>query len=308
MSAIPAISLSRLQFPDLTQAEDLEQIVASLEEHCAKVLAASLPDGSAPIDLKTPLIQAPLKTMGMREQRLIVRINAAARGVMLATASGSDLDHVAALHGAKRLEGLVAGSEELELESDQRLRIRARLAMGALSQAGTEGLYRFHALSASPDIKDISVFASDQDLGKVHVCVLSRYERGGELDSDPAILEAVKDALRPVQSVTDSVEVKWAAVYPYNVKATLILEPEAEPAQIQPKVLAAVTELIHDNHQLGKELLRDEFFAAMYQTGVAEVILEEPAIDHTQDLDTAPFNAADPENEDTLLLITFAEL
>ncbi|HCS90224.1 MAG: hypothetical protein N838_03830 [Thiohalocapsa sp. PB-PSB1] len=292
------INISQIPFPELAKGEPLEQIMADLEQRCRTAMTARLPAGTPPTDLGKPLIQALFKTMARREQQIQARINTAARAVMLATANGSDLDQVAALHGVKRL---VIGpsdevSSEMELEDDERLRGRARLAMDALSQSGTEGEYRFHALSASAQIKDVSVFASDQELGKVHVHVLSRNGRGdGTEKSDEGVLQAVQEALQSVQSITDNVEVDWAKIYPYHVKANLTLKPGAVPEQVRLEVLAALTQLIHDNHRLGKELLRDELFAAIYQAGVAEVILEEPATDRTLDLDTAPFNAADPE-------------
>ena len=306
MSVIPAINLSRFPFPDLTKGETRKQIMADLEQRCLTAMIARLPAGTPLPGLdESPLIHALFETMAAREEKIQNCINAAARGVMLATARGSDLDHVAALHGVKRLV-IDPGDEaksEAEPEDDERLRSRARLAIDALSQSGTEGEYRFHALSASAQIKDVSVFPSDREPGKVHVCVLSRQGRGGKENGDPRILEDVRKALQPVTSVTDTVEVNWASIHPYHVEATLILAPGADPEGVRRKVLAALTEVIRDNHRLGKNLFRDEFFAAMYQPGVAEVELDEPKTDHTLDLDTAPFNAADPDDKETHLQI-----
>ena len=309
MSVIPAIDLSQIPFPELAKGEPLDRTLADLEQRCSMALAGCQVKGSSP-SLKTPLIQALFKTMVLREQQLLARINSVARSVMLATASGTDLDHVAALYGVKRIDlgaNYAADSTNSRLEDDDRLRIRARLAMDALSQSGTEGEYRFHALSASAQLKDVSVFASDQELGKVHVCLLSRIGRGGQDDSDPFVLELVAQALQQVRSVTDTLMINWARIHPYHVKAILILNPGLASEPIEATVLQAVTALIRQNHRLGKELLRDEFFAALYQPGIAEVILEEPATDLTLDLDSAPYNAADPEDKDTLLELSVIE-
>ncbi len=149
------------------------------------------------------------------------RVNDAARGVMLAYAGGSDLDHLAAIFGVAR-QVLDPGRPQEGIppryESDEDFRRRIQLGPEGFSVAGPEGAYVFHALSADPRVLDAS--ATSPAPGEVVVSVLSREADGtatqGLLDIVEAKLSA--DDVRPL---TDHVLVKPATIVTYSVDATL---------------------------------------------------------------------------------------
>ena len=149
------------------------------------------------------------------------RVNDAARGVMLAYAGGSDLDHLAAIFCVVR-QVLDPGKPQEGIppryESDEDFRRRIQLGPEGFSVAGPEGAYVFHALSADPRALDAS--ATSPDPGEVVVSVLSREADGtasqGLLDIVEAKLSA--DDVRPL---TDHVSVKSATIINYTVDATL---------------------------------------------------------------------------------------
>ncbi|MFT7099200.1 MAG: phage-related baseplate assembly protein [Rickettsiales bacterium] len=102
-----------------------------------------------------------MQVIAYRELLLRNRINEAAKANMLAYASGSDLDNLAAFYGVERLAD----------EEDDRLKIRTQLALEGFSTAGPVGAYIFHALSASNKVKSVSVKSPNP--GVILVTILS---------------------------------------------------------------------------------------------------------------------------------------
>ncbi|WP_204322984.1 baseplate J/gp47 family protein, partial [Streptococcus pneumoniae] len=96
---------------------------------------------------------------------------------MLAYASGSDLDVIAANYNVKRQVIQEANNNVTPkipeiLEDDTSLRLRTQLAFEGLSVAGPRSAYIFHALSAHPDVADVSVVSPQP--ANVTVTILSR--------------------------------------------------------------------------------------------------------------------------------------
>jgi phage-related baseplate assembly protein len=88
-----------------------------------------------------------LEVVAYREMLIRQQFNERARQVMLAYATGSNLDQLGALLDVGRLAG----------EADTAYRARIQLAPEAFSVAGPASAYRFYALSAAPTIADASV-------------------------------------------------------------------------------------------------------------------------------------------------------
>lgn len=93
--------------------------------------------------------------------------------------------------------------EPYTTEGDDRFRERIRLAPSALSTAGPESAYRYFALSADPDIIDVSVDCPEDAPNTVNIYPLMR---GGALPDD-ATLQKVLDVLADdVRPMTDKVQ------------------------------------------------------------------------------------------------------
>ena len=93
-----AIDLSRLPAPTVVEAIDYETVLAALKAD----LVARWPDYTADLE-SDPAIKL-LEVAAYREVLLRQRVNDAARAVLVATAIGSDLDHLGALLNVARLE------------------------------------------------------------------------------------------------------------------------------------------------------------------------------------------------------------
>lgn len=202
MTTFTPIDLSRLPPPDVIVGPEFETIFAEMLDD----FRSRDPSFSAILE-SDPVVKL-IEAAAYREVQLRQRINDAARAVMLATATGADLDHLAALYGVQRLvvdegDALAIPARPQVLEEDARLRARTQLALEGFSTAGPVGAYIFHALSASARIKDVSVVSPQP--GDVTVTVLS-----AKADGTPAYRETI--SALDVQLAGDSVAVEGRAV------------------------------------------------------------------------------------------------
>ncbi|MFD2177746.1 baseplate assembly protein [Veronia pacifica] len=210
-----------------------------------------------------------------RELLLRQRVNEAARSVMLAFSSRGDLDQLAALFNVVRRDG----------ESDESLRMRLPLSLEGLSTAGPRGAYHYHALSASSEVKDVSVISPRP--GEVEVTVLSHQGRG---EANASLLSEVRAALsdEDVRPLTDKVTVKGANVIAYKVVATLICFADPDRKVVNDAAQKAVQQYVAESHQLGRAVTRSGLIASLHQPGVMNVLLSSPAAD----INTASHEAA----------------
>lgn len=260
-----AVDLSRLPPPDVVEVLDYETILADLRAS----LIAAVPGFDALLE-SDPAIKL-LEIVAFREVLLRQRVNDGARAVMVAYATGADLDNLAALFGVTRL---LTGTNTQE--DDDALRRRVLLAPESYSVAGPAGAYIFHALSADGDVLDAA--ATSPAPGEVVVSLLSRT---GDGTASPALIAAVEavvndDGIRPL---TDQVTVQSATIIPFNVDARLTLFPGPDAALILASANASLDELLESQRRIGRDITRSALFAAIHVAGVQNVELVEPAAD-----------------------------
>lgn len=277
MTAFSAIDLALLPPPTVVEALDYETILADLKA----TFQALYPDWTA--DLESEPVVKVLEVAAYRELLLRQRVNDAARAVLLATAVGADLDHVAALFGVARLvvdPGDPAATPPVAAayEEDDALRRRAQLALEGITTAGSEGSYIFHALSADARVADVSVASPAP--GQVDVVVLST---DGDGVPDAALMSAVDAALNAatVRPLTDNVTVVAATVQDYTVTASLTVYSGPDPEVVRQAAEAAVTAVTAGLRGLGKDVALSALYAALHQPGVHRVALAAPVADIT---------------------------
>ena len=270
-----AIDLSLLPVPAVVEALDFETI-----------FAAMLADLQNRDSVFTALVESDpaykiLEVCAYRELIIRQRVNDGAKAVMLAYATGADLDHLAALYNVARLV-IDPGNPDAvppvapTYETDTALRTRVQLAPESFSVAGSVGAYEFHALSADADVLDVTV--TSPSAGAVRVTVLSRVGSGVP---DSALLSAVTAALSAdsVRPLTDQVTVAAAAIVNFSLTAVLTLYDGPDSAMVLAAAIAAVTAYISENHKLGRDITRSGLFAALHQPGVQNVAISAPAAD-----------------------------
>jgi phage-related baseplate assembly protein len=260
--AFSEVDLSQLPAAAVVEDVDYESLleawkarVIELDPSLADVLA--LESDPLVIDGEATAYQAML---------LYQRINEAAKAVMLATATGDDLDNLAALVATERQDD----------ESDERLRQRTQMALEGITTAGSRGSYVYHALSAHAHVVDVDAYSPAS--GAVVVTVLSA-ENGGT--PDDALLSAVTAALNAedVRPLTETVIVQGAAVVDYEIKATLHIDPGPDPELVRTAAIEAVNAYISDTSRLGRPITRGAIYAALYQPEVRRVVLIDPPAD-----------------------------
>lgn len=254
------VDLTRLPPPDVVERLDYDAILAAMTAD----LRARYPGFDAWVASEPGLKL--LEVAAYRELLLRARINQAARAVLLATAAGPDLDHLAALFGVARAAG----------ETDARLLLRIQTALTGLSTAGSRDAYVHHALTADARVRDVC--ATRTAPGAVRVVVLGEHDDGVP---SAALVDAVDDALSAdtVRPLTDTVTVQAVQIVPYTITATLVIEPGPTPAVVLAAAQAAAQGYVRARNVCGADVHRAGVIAALVVPGVTDVALTAPAAD-----------------------------
>ncbi|MBQ9759125.1 MAG: baseplate J/gp47 family protein, partial [Opitutales bacterium] len=125
------IDFSKIPVPDIVEALDFEGVFADIVAD----FRTRFPDFDALVE-SDPAIKL-IEAFAYREVLLRARINNAARACMIASATGADLDNIAANFGVMRKPD----------ENDSDLRKRTILAIEASATAGSRNAYIYHASS-----------------------------------------------------------------------------------------------------------------------------------------------------------------
>ena len=255
------LDLSKLPVPDVLETLDFEDEYASILERFREAMGDQW---SAALE-SDPVVKE-LELFTYERLTLRARVNAAARAVLLASSTGNDLDQVLALLGAERLEG--EGSDDF--------RERGRQAPYGYSTAGPRQAYKYHALSAHPDIRD--VWVDRPTPGVVRITVLSRI---GDGVPAPEILAAVRVVLNAedVRPVNDTVLVEPAYSIPWQLRARLHFASGAATEPVMAEAQAAAELYAVSQHKLNTALSMNMVIVALGVPGVSDVELLSPMQD-----------------------------
>jgi phage-related baseplate assembly protein len=129
------------------------------------------------------------------------------------------LDPLAYVSSVRNVDVTGGGSD---IETDESLRERIKLAPARYSTAGSRGGYLYYARSASPAITDVSVSSPAEEPGRVVITVLTN-EPGG---ASPTVLAAVAAACNAdtVRPLTDIVSVQAATRVAYAIDVFIFIE------------------------------------------------------------------------------------
>lgn len=260
MPNFTAIDLSKLPAPKVVEELSYEAI---FQDILSDFLEKN-PTYSTLLESDPAMIM--LEVCAYRELLLRNRINEAAKATMLAYATGSDLEHLAASLGVQKLVG----------ETDDQLRQRVQLAPEAFTNAGSVGAYTFHALSASSDIKSVSVKSPNP--GEVLVTILSKTGNG---TASQALIDAAlgKLSLDDVRPLTDNVSVQSAGIVNYSVEAVITVYQGPSSAVVQSESLAALNKFLSERHAIGQVAALSGIYDALHVDGVKKVHLISPTAD-----------------------------
>jgi phage-related baseplate assembly protein len=260
--SITQIDIDALPPPKVVEELDFEALLSA----AVAELIARFPPIAGVIQLESEPARKLLEVDAFREVLIRARINAAARSQLLAFASESDLDHLAAFYDVARLPG----------EDDARLRARVVLAISGRSTGGTAERYRYIAMTASVDVRDVIVWR-DAITPTVNVAVYS-FAPGGV--AGPSLLSTVEAALNApdVRMVSDTISVRSAVTQTRSVVADVWLLPDA-PLAVFDGLEAALRADFAAEAGLGFDLTRAWITARLMRPGVQRVEILSPSAD-----------------------------
>lgn len=270
--AFTVVNLSQLPAPNVVEALDFETIlaamIADLQERDPTFTALVESDPAYKI----------LEVAAYRELLLRQRVNEAAKAVMLAYATGSDLDQLGANVGVQRqvitpADDTTVPPTPAVMESDEDFRARIQLSPEGYTTAGSEGSYVFHGLGADADVKDIQAISPEP--GKVTVYVLSRT---GDGTAPTSTINAVAATLNgeTVRPMTDEVTVLSANIVNYTITAELTLFPGPDATVVLQSAIDAVTAFAEAQRRIGYDVTLSGLYHALHQPGVQNVNLTSP--------------------------------
>lgn len=218
-----------------------------------------------------------LQTFAYRTTLLKNEVNEKLKQCMLAFATGSNLDHIAANSVTVRHEG----------ESDESLRYRASIAPEGFTSAGPKGAYEYHALSASKEVMHATVLAHTPKAGYVTVVLLSNSDDG---EASESLRDHVQNYLSQEERIPllDRVHVEPARFLDVAIKLRITYQAGANIEETNQRILAAleymselnVYEKKAKNLFKPKEMLtRNQIHKAARVYGVQNVEVISPATD-----------------------------
>lgn len=251
------LDLAALPPPAVVETLSFEQLF----QRKLSTLVALDPSFSALLE-SDPAIKL-LESDAYDEMILRQRVNDAARARLLAFATGSDLDQLAAFYGVPRLAN----------ELDAPFKVRVREAIMSRSAAGTEAQYRFAALSASIDVSDVKVDSPKG--GVVRISVLSRL--GDGTPSEDLLDDVRAVVLSPsVKALCHGIQVVGAEIIQVDVAGDVWLNTTAPEAVFLglPGVLRTQFASVR---KLGFNVAPSWITAQLQQGGVQRLQLAAPA-------------------------------
>lgn len=201
-----------------------------------------------------------------RETVLRARINDAAKANLLAFATGTDLDHLAAFYDVFRMAG----------ENDDRLVTRVILAIQGRSPGGTEERYKFIAMSADISVADAFVYTA----GRSPLINVAIYSNAADGVASPSLLSKVNAALQApgVRMVNDTIVVASAVRKVVDIEADYWLLPTASA-----DLSAAAEDNLRTSwlaiRNLGRDLTTTWWTSKLMVSGMQNIVPISPAAD-----------------------------
>lgn len=267
------INLSTLPAPKAVEELDFETILA---EQKAWVIN-QWPHLAPVLELESEPLTVLLQSWSYRELIWRARLNDALKASMLAWAQGDDLLNLAAFFGLEKAEG----------ETDDQLRARCTLSLYAMSTAGPEDSYRYHAIATDPAaIKDAD--AHNGGAGVVNVAVLARAGNG---TPSAALLAKVRTRLnhKTIRPLTDTVNVIPAHIVPVVIDYQIILPGLPDDEHSLNVARQRLADYCATTNIIGGTITIADIYASLKNAGISNVILRSPTADITTDRESAPY-------------------
>lgn len=309
-----AKDLSQLPAPDVLESLDYETLLADRSAALNGLYPLVIEDGQ-PVVKEAELIQTETETYwkvpvdenaGLyyvdldsdpatrllqadvyREMLLRNRVNKAALSTMIAYASGSDLDNLAANQGVERLTVSAAtDTSDAVLESDTALRKRVLLAAEGLAAGGSNGWYLLNTLSADGLVKDAYVYSPSPCV--IEITILSHEGNGAASDE---LVQTVSDYVNGqyMRVMGDQVTVKSAEIVHYALQADVYFYPGASNQTVIDTINEKWSEYRAQSERISHIIAQSAVDAVLHQAGVYRALVTQPSLPIVVTRDQAPY-------------------
>jgi phage-related baseplate assembly protein len=285
------IDLATLPAPEVIETLAFETILAEAKAD----FIARYPEASAVIDLESEPIVKLLECWSYRELQIRARYNDEARALLLAFATGNDLDHLgASYYQEARLVVTPEDSSSIPptpavMETDEDYRQRLALKPESWSVAGPRDAFKWHAISTDGQIKDAGVTSPIG--GTTQVYILTRTGNG---IPSAALIANVLNVLNgeTIRPLSELVLVSAPTIVNYSINLSLTLFPGPSSELVITAVKSALDSFATNSHKLGADIIRSAIDAAAHVAGVKKVIINSPAADVACGISQAPYCTA----------------
>ncbi|WP_412022679.1 baseplate J/gp47 family protein [Burkholderia cepacia] len=282
------IDLSQLPAPDIVDELDYETILA---EKKARLVSLYPKEQQAEIAEALELESEPmvklLQEAAYEKMLLLALMNEKARGILLAYAKRTTLEHIGALFDVDRL--LISPGDpdkgiDPVYEDDDSLRERIQLAPRGFSVAGPTDAYVFHTRAADGRVKAATAYSPSPC-----VMIVTVLSREGDGTASPELIAIVEKALEKKRPQADEVIVQSAKIVRYAIRATLRFFDGPDRAVALAEAQKKTQQFAESMHRPGSEITKDGLYASMRVAGVQKVLLDTPAEGVPIAIDQAPY-------------------
>ncbi|MCU4341773.1 baseplate J/gp47 family protein [Acinetobacter pittii] len=269
-----AIDLSQLPEPTIVEQIDFETILAAgLQDYYDRMDATGVE--YTKLRESDPAYKL-AEVFAFREMLVRQRANDSSKAVLLAYASGTDLEHKAAEKNLeRRLISEATPTAAAIYETDSSLRKRIQLAPEGYTTAGSEGSYLFHGMNADVRVKDIEPVSPDKGIAAIYVLSTE-----GDGTASEELINNVDQALNKkiIRPLTDYVQVYSASIIQYRVEAVLEIENGPDKNIVLQDAITEVKKYVDSVHKLNTKVSITGIISALQRKGVIDVDLISPLI------------------------------
>lgn len=269
-----AIDLSQLPEPTIVEQIDFETILAAgLQDYYDRMDATGVE--YTKLRESDPAYKL-AEVFAFREMLVRQRANDSSKAVLLAYASGTDLEHKAAEKNLeRRLISEATPTAAAIYETDSSLRKRIQLAPEGYTTAGSEGSYLFHGMNADVRVKDIEPVSPDRGIAAIYVLSTE-----GDGTASEELINIVDQALNKkiIRPLTDYVQVYSASIIQYRVEAVLEIENGPDKNIVLQDAITEVKKYVDSVHKLNTKVSITGIISALQRKGVIDVDLISPLI------------------------------
>ncbi|QPB09413.1 baseplate protein [Burkholderia phage Mana] len=282
------IDLSQLPAPDIVDELDFETILAAKKARLVSLYPKEQQDEiAAALELESEPMVKLLQEGAYEKMLLLALMNEKARGILLAYAKGTTLEHIGALFDVARLM-ISPGDPDKGIdpvyEDDDNLRERIQLAPRGFSVAGPTDAYVFHARAADGRVKAATAYSPSPC-----VMIVTVLSREGDGTASQELLDIVKRTLEKKRPQADEVIVQSAKIVRYAIGATLRFFDGPDRAVALAEAQKKTQQFADSMHRPGSEITKDGLYASMRVAGVQKVLLDTPAEGVPIAIDQAPY-------------------